>query len=159
VAAAHEAAARPRSNGPREAAQHGKPTKPDDNRRLSAASALPGKTTLLGKSDTLPGKSHFSERDDLPGKIRQRQSIGLPDKIRQEATERRGWIEYAKRGTKNPKRYAYRRRWKKIGGKWIKAESKRLKSIPPLTEEEYVRRITGEGRNPTTGRKRRDRAD
>jgi hypothetical protein len=115
----------------------------------------------------LSGKSRFTEKNGLPDKgvlsgkerRRERRSIHLPDKERQEVAERRGWIEYAKRGTKNPKRYAYRRRWKKVADKWIKSESVRLKSIPPLTEEEYVRRITREGRDPSTGRKRRNRED
>ncbi len=141
-----------------EAAQNGKPTKPGNDRRLSAVS-VPDKMALSGKSDPLSGKSQSSERNDLPDKIRRRVSINLPDKKRQDVTERRGWIEYAKRGTKNPKRYAYRRRWKKDGGLWVKSKLERLKSIPPLTEEEYVKRITGEGRDPTTGRRKRDRAD
>ena len=135
-----------------------KPTKsPDTTGRLG----------FVGQEVSLSGKSQSSEKNDLPDKEilsgnerrRQRQNVQLPDKARQEVTERRGWIEYAKRGTKNPKRYAYRRRWKKVGGLWVKSESSRLKSIPPLTEEEYVKRITGEGRDPTTGRRKRDHAD
>ena len=127
--------------------------------------------SFVGQSDSLSGKSRFTERNDLPDKEsfvgqgsmpdkrRERQTIELPDKDRRNVTERRGWIEYAKRGTKNPKRYAYRRRWKKSGGKWVKSESTRLKSIPPLTEEDYDTRITRDGRNPTTGRRKRDRGD
>lgn len=127
--------------------------------------------SFVGQADSLSGKSRFTERNDLPDKEsfvghthlpdkrRERQTIELPDKERRDVAERRGWIEYAKRGTKNPKRYAYRRRWKKSGGKWVKSESTRLKSIPPLTEEDYVKRITSEGRNPTTGRRKRDRGD
>ena len=167
MAAATEAATRPRRDGRRETARDGKPTKPGNTRRLSAAADSTGPASLSGKSDPLSGKSQSSERNDLPDKgilsgierRRQRQNVQLPDKARQEVTERHGWIEYAKRGTKNPKRYAYRRRWKKSGGLWVKSESSRLKSIPPLTEEEYVKRITGEGRDPTTGRRKRDRAD
>jgi hypothetical protein len=127
--------------------------------------AVVGHLAFVGQVDSLSGKSQFSERNDLPDKNalsgnerrRERRSVTLPDKDRQEVAERRGWIEYAKRGTKNPKRYAYRRRWKKDGGKWVKSESTRLKSIPPLTEEQYVRRITGEGRDPATGRRKRNR--
>jgi hypothetical protein len=126
-----------------------------------------GQLDFVGQDVSLSGKSQSSEKRDLPDKgilsgkerRRERRSIALPDKERQEVNERRGWIEYAKRGTKNPKRYAYRRRWKKVADKWIKSESTRLKSIPPLTEEEYVRRITHEGRDPSTGRKRRNRED
>jgi hypothetical protein len=126
-----------------------------------------GRLGFVGQEVSLSGKSKSSERNDLPDKEslsgnerrRQRKNVQLPDKERQEVAERRGWIEYAKRGTKNPKRYAYRRRWKKEGGKWVKSESSRLSSIPPLTEEEYVRRITREGRDPVTGRRKRDRAD
>jgi hypothetical protein len=94
------------------------------------------------------------KKRDLPDK-KERRRESLPDKIQ---SERRGWIEYAKRGTKNPKRYAYRRRWVRAeGGQWVKSKAKRLKSIPPLTEDDYVKRIRSEGRDTTTGRKRRDR--
>lgn len=126
---------------------------------------------FVGQDVSLLGKSRFTERKDLPDKEsfvghtllpdkrRERQTIALPDKEQRDVAERRGWIEYAKRGTKNPKRYAYRRRWKKSDGKWVKSESKRLRSIPPLTEDDYVKRITNEGRDPTTGRRKRDRGD
>ena len=109
----------------------------------------------------MPGK-FFTGHVPMPGKIRvrERPQIAVPGKDHANATEKRGWIEYARRGTKNPKRYAYRRRWiRDSAGNWVKSNPKRLKSIRPLTEEEYVRRITGEGRDAITGRKRRDRSD
>lgn len=95
----------------------------------------------------------LSGNQSMPDK-KERRRDSLPDK---EIDERRGWIEYAKRGTKNPKRYAYRRRWKRENGQWVKSKVKRMKSILPLTEEDYVKRIRSEGRDTTTGRKRRDR--
>lgn len=107
-----------------------------------------------------PEKNRLPDKNPLPDKKRERRTIHLPDKQRKErvdAADRRGWIEYARRGTKNPRRYAYRRRWvRKNDGTWVKSESTRLKSIPPLTEEDYVKRITGEGRDPVTGRRKRD---
>jgi hypothetical protein len=51
----------------------------------------------------------------------------------------KGWIEYPLKGTKNPKRYAYRRQWQKVGGQWVKTAPIRMKSIDPLTQEEYVK--------------------
>lgn len=49
-----------------------------------------------------------------------------------------GWIEWRKRGTKNPKRYAYRRRYVgQIDGKWQLSTPVRLREIRPKTEEEY----------------------
>jgi len=96
----------------------------------------------------------------MPDKIRERRLVQIADKERPDVPERRGWIEYSKRGTKNPKRYAYRRRWIRAeGGTWVKSKVKRLRSIPPLTEEDYVKRITDEGRDPNTGRRKPDSRD
>jgi len=112
---------------------------------------LPDKKNFVGQEAVLSGNNH------LPDKIRERRSVQVADKERPDVVERRGWIEYSKRGTKNPKRYAYRRRWIRAeGGSWVKSKVKRLRSIPPLTEEDYVKRITDEGRDPTTGRRKPD---
>ena len=117
---------------------------------------LSGKGQSREQSD-LPDKKIFVGHAGLPDKLRERRSIPLPDKERPDVTERRGWIEYSKRGTKNPKRYAYRRRWiRDASGGWVKSKVKRLRSIPPLSEEDYVKRITSEGRDPVTGRRKRD---
>jgi len=120
---------------------------------------LSGKPPFTEKK-ALPDKINFVGQSDVPDKRRERRTIQLADKERPEVMERRGWIEYAKRGTKNPKRYAYRRRWERnSSGQWVKSKVKRLRSIPPLSEEEYVKRIAGEGRDTTTGRRKRDRSD
>ena len=71
-------------------AQHDKPTKPDDTRRLSAIVDSTGPASLSGKSVSLSGKSQSSEKNDLPDKEilsgnerrRQRQNVQLPDKAR-----------------------------------------------------------------------------
>lgn len=84
-----------------------------------------------------------------------RQTVALRGK-RQE--EKRHWIEFAKRGTKNPKRYAYRRRWiTNGGGVRIKSRPIRLKSIPPMTEEEYIQRITRRDISDVAARRVRSR--
>jgi hypothetical protein len=111
---------------------------------------LSGNQSVPDKKRTLPDKKE-RRREQLPDK----DAGSLPDKN----NERRGWIEYAKRGTKNPKRYAYRRRWERAESGWVKSKQTRVKSIPPLSEEDYVKRIANEGRNQTTGRKRRDRGN
>jgi hypothetical protein len=55
------------------------------------------------------------------------------------------WIEFPRKGTKNPKRYAVRRAWVKEEGVFKKITLGRVKDIPPLTEEEYWRyKATGE---------------
>jgi len=52
----------------------------------------------------------------------------------------KGWIEFTKSGkAPNIKRYAKRRRWIKKGGLWVKSKAKRVKEIPPLTEDQYTR--------------------
>lgn len=52
--------------------------------------------------------------------------------------ERTGsWLEFPKKGTKNPKRYAQRRSWINVGGVWKKSKPVRVKDIPPMTEAEY----------------------
>jgi hypothetical protein len=47
------------------------------------------------------------------------------------------WIEFSKKGTRNPKRYAYLRRWVKRGEAWVKSKPVRIKTIKPMSEEEY----------------------
>jgi hypothetical protein len=83
----------------------------------------------------------------LPAKItpsaRQKTAV-LPTKkdgrIRQNYDERRGWIEFPKKGTKNPRRYAYKRRWLPDGrGGWKKSKPVRYNLYPPLTEADYVK--------------------
>jgi len=50
-----------------------------------------------------------------------------------------GWLEFSKKGTKNPKRYAYRRRWIPNGsGGWKKSKPVRIKTIQPMSEGDYV---------------------
>lgn len=78
----------------------------------------------------------------------------LVGKEESDEDSRNGWIEYQKKGTKNPKRYACRRRWVRKDGVWVKSKAKRLSSILPLTEEEYVARLEWEGRDKDTGRRK-----
>jgi hypothetical protein len=82
----------------------------------------------------------------------------LPTKIPTEIEERRGWIEFPKKGTKNPRRYAQRRRWIRQDGEWVKSKPRRIKSIPPMDEVTYVKYKSGqEDRARQERRQRRER--
>lgn len=71
--------------------------------------------------------------------------------------EKRGWIEFPKKGTKNPKRYAYRRRWLKKDGRWVKSVPERLSRMKPMSEEDYVKYKQNQERAKRAERRERHR--
>ena len=63
-----------------------------------------------------------------------REKPALPTPGRENYRKRGGWIEFRK---KNDRRYARRRSWQKVDGRWIKAFHGRVSEIPVMSEEEY----------------------
>jgi hypothetical protein len=72
---------------------------------------------------------------------------------------KKGWIEFPKKGTNNPKRYAYRRRWLKVDGRWVKSRPVRIKTWGPMSEDDYVKYKQSQERAKRAERRERHRTN
>ena len=121
------------------------------SRRFCRATFCRSKPGLCRATRVCPTKTDLPDKGTPPRTVARQRRRQRRDKT----TERRGWIEVRQTRHKEPKRYAYRRRWERAESGWVRSQKQtRVKSIPPLSEEDYVEAvIANEGRNQTTGRK------